>query len=291
MHNVGGRLVGGEQLSQSFVQRLQAEGEDKRDRALGVLYDGGGPAGPFRQVLLEPSHVAEGGGHEDELRLGQLDERYLPGPAAVRVRVVVELVHHDLADVGVGAVPQRDGGQDLGRAADNRRLGVDGGVAGHHADVGRAEDVDQGEELLAHQRLDRRGVVAALPVGEGGEVGARRDQGFAGTGRGGQDHVRPRGDLDQRLFLMRVKGEALVGRPARERAEDRVRVRRGVVGRRGEQIGKRRHGYFYGALPGRLPGTYAAEAGRGGWGQGEWGPGAPMPEASSGTRAWTQFAS
>ena len=129
------------------------------------------------------------------------------------------------------------------------------GVAGHHADVGRAEDVDQGEELLAHQRLDRRGVVAALAVGERGEVGARRDQGLPRAGRGGQDHVRPHGDLDQRLFLMRVEGEALLGRPARERAVDRVGVRRGVVGRRGQQIGERRHGYFYGALPRRLPGT------------------------------------
>ena len=136
VHHVDRRLVGGEQLAKRLVQRLEAEGEDQRDRALGVLDDGGGPAGALGQVLLEPRDVAEGGRHEDELRLGQLDERDLPRPAPVGVGVVVELVHDDLADVGVGAVPQRDRGQDLGGAADDRRLGVDRGVAGHHADVG-----------------------------------------------------------------------------------------------------------------------------------------------------------
>ena len=51
---------------------------------------------------------------------GSSMQRHLPGPAAVRVGVEVELVHHDLADVGVGAVAQRDVGQDLGGAADDR---------------------------------------------------------------------------------------------------------------------------------------------------------------------------
>jgi hypothetical protein len=37
----------------------------------------------------------------------------------------VELVHDDEADVGVGALAQRDVGQDLGGAADDRRVGVD----------------------------------------------------------------------------------------------------------------------------------------------------------------------
>ena len=179
MHDVHGGLVGGEQLLQRLVQRLQAEGEDQRDRALGVLDHRGGPAGAPGEVFLEPGDVAEGGRHEDELRLGQFDERDLPRPAPVGVGIVVELVHDDLADVGVGAVAQRDRGQDLGGAADDRRLGVDRGVTGHHPDVGRAEDLDQREELLADQGLDGRGVVAALAVGEGGEVRAGRDQGLA----------------------------------------------------------------------------------------------------------------
>ena len=179
MHDVDGGLVGGEQLLQRLVQRLEAEGEDQRDRALGVLDDGGGPAGALGEVFLEPGDVAEGGRHQDELRLGQFDQRDLPRPAPVGVGVVVELVHDDLADVGVGAVAQRDVGEDLRGAADDRGLGVDRGVAGHHADVGRAEDVDKREELLADQGLDRRGVVAALAVGQGGEVRAGGDQRLA----------------------------------------------------------------------------------------------------------------
>ena len=179
VHDVNRGLVGGEQLAQRFVQRLEAEREDERDRALGVLDDRGRPAGPARQIVGEPRDVAQGGRHENELRLGQFDEGHLPGPAAVRVSVVVELVHDDLADVGLRAVAQRDRGQHLGGAADDRRLGVDRGVAGHHADILRSEDLAQREELLADQGLDGRGVVAALAVGERGEVRAGRDQGLA----------------------------------------------------------------------------------------------------------------
>ncbi len=53
--------------------------------------------------------VAEGGRHQQELRVGQQQERHLPRPAAVRVAVEVELVHHDQADIRVGAVPQARG--------------------------------------------------------------------------------------------------------------------------------------------------------------------------------------
>ena len=44
------------------------------------------------------------------------------------------------------------------------RVGVDGGVAGHHADVLGAEGLAEVEELLRHQRLDRCGVEAAPPL-------------------------------------------------------------------------------------------------------------------------------
>src|SRR5690606_41434775 len=65
--------------------------------------------------------------------------------------VEVELVHHHLADVGLGAVAQRHVGQDLGGAADDGGARVDAGVAGHHADVLGAEHGAQVEELLRHQ--------------------------------------------------------------------------------------------------------------------------------------------
>ncbi len=53
-------------------------------------------------------------------------------------------------------------GQDLGRAADDGRLGVDVRVAGDHADVIAAEHLHKVEELLADQRLDGGRVVGAL---------------------------------------------------------------------------------------------------------------------------------
>ena len=78
--------------------------------------------------------------------------------AALAVGVVVELVHHHVVHVGVGAFAQRDVGEDLGGAAEDRRVAVDAGVAGEQADVLRAELAAQREELLVDQRLDRAGV-------------------------------------------------------------------------------------------------------------------------------------
>ena len=120
------------------------------------------PARTPGQVVDEPGDVAERRRHQQELRLRQLEQRHLPGPAPVGLGVEVELVHHHLADVGRRALAQRDVGQHLGGAADDRRPGVDRGVAGQHADVLGAEDVAQGEELLRDQRLDRRGVEGPL---------------------------------------------------------------------------------------------------------------------------------
>ena len=68
------------------------------------LTNGRRPASPPGQVALEPADVAERRGHEHELRLRQLDQRHLPGPAAIGIGVEMELVHHDLADVGGGTV-------------------------------------------------------------------------------------------------------------------------------------------------------------------------------------------
>ena len=55
---------------------------------------------------------------------GSSEERHLPRPAAVGVAVVVELVHHDLVDRGIRTLAQGEVGEDLGRAADDRGVGV-----------------------------------------------------------------------------------------------------------------------------------------------------------------------
>jgi hypothetical protein len=121
VHDVDRRLVGAEQLLDRLVQRRHRVREDQRHRPLGVVTTAVGR--PVRRVRsLEPGDVAERRRHQHELRLRQLEQRHLPGPAAVGLGVEVELVHHDLADVGVGALAQRDVGQDLGGAADDRRV-------------------------------------------------------------------------------------------------------------------------------------------------------------------------
>ena len=140
VHDVDRRLVGGEQLLERLVHRGQRPLVAQRHRPGGAGDHRGRPPGTPGQVVHEPGDVAERRGHQQELRLRQLEQRHLPGPAAVGLGVEVELVHHHLADVRVGALAQRDVGEHLGGAADDRRLGVDRGVAGQHADVVGAED-------------------------------------------------------------------------------------------------------------------------------------------------------
>ncbi len=69
----------------------------------------------------------------------------------------MELVHDDVVHRGVCAVAEGDVGEDLRGAADDRSRVVDGGVAGDHADVFRAEDVAEGvlvkAEILKSEAL------------------------------------------------------------------------------------------------------------------------------------------
>ncbi len=231
------RLMGGEEFLERFVQRGGDVLVDQRHRALGRRHDRGRAAGPSRQVDLEALDVAEGRRHQDELGVRQFEQRHLPGPAAVGLGVEVELVHHHLTDVGGGSLAQRDVGEHLGGAADDRGAGVHRRVAGQHADLVGAEDVAQREELLRHQRLDRRGVEGALAVREGGEVRPGGDQALSRAGRRRQDHVRPRHHLDQRLLLRRVQRDPLLSHPPREGVVQGIGIgtRRNFLGQRHRQ--------------------------------------------------------
>ncbi len=234
VHDVDRRPVGAQQLLEGLVQRRRDVLEVQRDRAVGAHDQCAlGVRAPL-QVVLEPRDVAEGGAHEDELRVDQLDQRNLPGPAAVGLGVEVELVHDDEADVGVRALTQRQVGEDLGGAADDRRTAVDGGVAGHHPDVLGPELRAEGEELLAHQRLDRRGVERPLAVGQRPELRAGRDHRLPAAGRRGQDDVVAADDLQQRLLLRRVEAQPLLAGPQLEGLEDGV-----GRDRAGDELGQR----------------------------------------------------
>ena len=226
VHDVHRRPVRLQQVVDRLVHRrglvVVAERHRAFDAGDGCRVAVGAPG----QVVGDLGRVAERGRHEHELRTGEQQQRHLPGPAAVLVGVEVELVHDDDVGLGVAAVPQCLVREDLGRAADDGRVGVHGRVAGHHADVLRPEDVDEGEELLAHQSLDRGRVEGAPARGHRREVGADRHERLPGARRSREDEVRSRDDLDERLLLGGVEAEAGVGHPALERLEDHVGIRR-----------------------------------------------------------------
>jgi hypothetical protein len=217
VHDVDRRPVGRGELLQQLVDRLDRPREGERHRPLGVSDDHGLTTSPASQVVRDLADVAERGRHEQKLRVGQGQQRHLPRPAALAVGVVVKLVHHDLADVRAGAFAQRDVGQDLRRAADDRRIGVDRGVPGQHAHVVGPEDRAEREELLRDERLDRRRVERDPAIGQRREVRGHRDQRLPGAGRRGEHHVVGAEQLDRRLLLVRVEGQALGRRPLRER--------------------------------------------------------------------------
>ena len=104
------------------------------------------------------------------------------------------------------------------------------------ADVLRPELAAQRHPLLVDQRLDRAGVDRPPPVGERGEVEGGGDERLPRAGGGVQDDVPALEELEDRLLLGRVEGEALVGDVVEEAPEQRRRgpLRpRGAGGRRG----------------------------------------------------------
>lgn len=133
--------------------------------------------------------IAERSAHEHELRVGQGEQRHLPGPTAVGVGKVVELVHGHAAHVGIFALAQCVVGKDLCRAADDGRLGVDMRVAGDHTDVIAAEHLYQIEELFADQGLDRGRVITAFALCRAHKEHAQCDERFTRSGRCSQNDV------------------------------------------------------------------------------------------------------
>ena len=239
VHDVDRGLFGLEQFGDRLVHRRRCIRVVQRHRAFGARDQSGGPPGPPGEILAQERHVPEGGRHQQELGPGQLQQRHLPGPAAVGVAVEVELVHHHQADIGGcafrAALAQGDVGQHLGGAGDDRRGGVDRCVTGQHADVGRAEHRAQREELLADQRLDRCGVVAARPGGQGGVLRAGGHQRLPGAGRGGQDDVGAAEQFNQRLLLRRVQRRAARVCPGGEAGEQLIGI--GGLGAQRRQVG------------------------------------------------------
>ena len=154
----------------------------------------------------------------------QGEQRYLPGPAAIGVGKVVELVHGDAANIGIFALAQRVVGKDLCRAADDGCLGVDMRVAGDHAYVIAAEHLHKVEKFLADQSLDGSRVVAALALRHAHKEHAQRDERFTRSGRSAQNDVIAGCQVHEGLFLVIPQLNAAIARPFKEAFE-------GLVGR------------------------------------------------------------
>ena len=161
----------------------------QRNRTWGIDDQVAGSASVFLERGGDRGDIAERGAHEHKLRVAQGEQRYLPGPTAVGVGKIVELVHGHAAYVGALSLAQCVVGKDFGRAADDGRLGVDMRVAGDHADVIAAEHLYQIEELFADQSLDRSRVVAALALRHAHKEHAQRDKRLARSGRRAQNDV------------------------------------------------------------------------------------------------------
>lgn len=158
------------------------------------------------------------------MRVGQGEQRHLPGPTAVGVGKVVELVHGYAAHVGIFALAQCVVGKDLCRAADDGRLGVDMRVAGDHTDVIAAEHLYQIEELFADQGLDRGRVIATLALRHAHKEHAQRDERFTRSGRCSQNDVIAGGQVHEGLFLVVPQLNTAIARPFKEAFE-------GLIGR------------------------------------------------------------
>ena len=159
MDNVDGGAVLFDEALDDGVEVVNKVLKLQGNRANGVRDKGCVTPGAFPQLLRDFRGVTKGGREEDELRVGEFQQRYLPGPAALRIAVEVELIHDDHVGVQVCALAQRLVGKDLSGATDDGCLRVEGNVAGHHPHIGGAESINQVKELFRHQCLQGGGVV------------------------------------------------------------------------------------------------------------------------------------
>ena len=116
--------------------------------SLRIVDEGDVPTGAFFPLFLKTGGVTECGRQGNELWGGQFQQRHLPGPAALRVGVEVELIHDD--HVGIERIALAKGlvRQNFGGAAHDRCKRVERDIPRDHADVVRTEQLDQVEKLF-----------------------------------------------------------------------------------------------------------------------------------------------
>ena len=187
------------------------------------------------KLLSERCCIAQSGAHEQELCVFEDEERHLPGPSAVFIAKIVELVHADKFDIGIRFPAQGVLCKYFCRAADDRSFAVDHAVACDHADEIFAKEFYEVEELFAHKCFDGSGVVDRFVLCAGEITHAHGDQGFSRTGGCAQDNVLVTCEIEKRFFLVRPERDALALNPAAVAHE-------GVFGIDGDELVIRREG-------------------------------------------------
>ena len=216
VHNVDRSLLGLHELLHRLLNRGGGVVEMQRNGTLRMRHQVTLTTGQRRHLLLEASRIAQGRAHQQELRLRKLQQGKLPRPATLRVGVEMELIHNDLAEVRILTLAQGNIGENFRGAADNRRLRINGGVAGNHAHVLGTKNIDQVKELLRHQRLNGGGVVGTLTGRQARKMRGNSHSGLTGTGRGCQHHVMSGGNAQNGLVLGGVQGHAAGRNPLGE---------------------------------------------------------------------------
>jgi hypothetical protein len=125
VHDVHRGLVGGQQLLEHLGERRHPEVVHEGDGAGGRADHGDGPAGALGQVSVNRVTSPSVADISTNWASGSSSSGTCQAQPRGRVGEVVELVHDDLADVGVAALPQGEVGEDLRGAADDRGVGVD----------------------------------------------------------------------------------------------------------------------------------------------------------------------
>ena len=101
MHDIHRRAVRLDEPAHRLRHVVQVVFEVQRHGALHTGDQRGLPAGPLREIVCHRGDVAQGAGHQHELRLRKFEQRHLPRPAALPVPVIVELVENGDAHLGV----------------------------------------------------------------------------------------------------------------------------------------------------------------------------------------------
>ena len=176
-----------------------------------LVHDHRGAAAHLGQPVAELLGVADRGGQRDHPdRLRQVDDHFFPDRAAEPVGQVVHLVQDHVAEPGQGGrAAVQHVAQHLGGHHHHRRLAVDAVVPGQQADLARPVAADQVAVLLVGQRLDRRGVEALTPLGQGQVHRELADHRLARPGRRGHQHAVAAVQRLARPALEVVEGEVV----------------------------------------------------------------------------------